>query len=193
MSLQSYSQHSFFPFSKQLKPVGPLARFDLLIRANRVNERISSFVGEQNNSQADELHFIKNSDYRVGIYGDLGRGTHSDALAQDILSFIQEQKKESSIDLSFWAVFYDTIILSEVEFQEELWKELNCFSDSHQIKRNFEIEFKRDSKNNINFKIGDDTYMITGMHNECLVSSRRFHYATLVFTNNYFSHLYQTH
>ncbi len=193
MSLQSYSQHSFFPFSNQLKPVGPLCRFDLLIRANRVNEKISAFVGDQNNSQVDELHFVKNNDYRVGIYGELGRGNHADALAQDILSFAKEQKQESSLDLSFWAVFYDATILSEAEFQEKLWQELNCFANSHQIRKAFEIEFKRDSKNNINFKIGHDTYMITGMHNECPANARRFQYATLVFTKNYSSHLYQTH
>ena len=87
MIQQSYSQHSFYPFSRQLKPTGPLTRLDLLIRANRVNEKINNYFDQS------PLHKLNPDSFRVGIYGELGRGSHTEFLLRDLQSFLKEFEK----------------------------------------------------------------------------------------------------
>lgn len=181
MGLQAYSQHSFYPLSRQLKPTGPLVRFDLQIRANRVNERIYLFTGGQNSS------------LRVGIYGELGRGTNCEALCQDLLCFLNEQRRFDSKAESYWAVFFETEELSDAQFELKVRAELSYISDALKASKvNLKFEDVPKGKN-ISFTLGDDNFFVLGLHRNSADSSKRFHYATLVFSKDELLCPYQNH
>jgi FPC/CPF motif-containing protein YcgG len=142
--------------------VGPLARFDLLIRANRVNERINLFLN-------------KDQDYRVGIYGELGRGAHAETLVRDLMCFLREEDKT----ISYWAVFYDTEELTEDQFYERVQQELSYISAASPVRSSLDMSKKQ---KDIYLNIDGVTLFVSGYHQNSDYSSHRFHYATLVFS-----------
>ena len=198
MGLQLYSQHSFYPLSKQLKPMGPLVRFDLQIRANRVNERIYSFLENKTQSNLQSTPFPdtlqSNSSFRVGVYGELGRGNHSEVLSRDLMCFLNEQRKFGSELQSYWAVFYDTETLSEQEFAKKVWQELAYISQALELNRMRGLNFSSDpARKNITFYINGDEFFVIGLHRNSADLSKRFHYATLVFSKDESLYPYQNH
>lgn len=162
--------------------MGPQVRFDLQIRANRVNERINIFTGSEN------------PEFRVGIYGELGRGENSETLSRDLICFLNEQQRFDSEVRSYWAVFYDTQDLTDVQFEEKVRAELSYITDAMQMNKNRELKFNVDTKEkNISFNLGDEEFFVIGLHRNSSISTRRFHYATLVFSKDESLYPYQSH
>lgn len=142
-------------------------RFDLLVRANRVNEQINIFLENKKNfpvvSPANTV--CEELNYKVGVYGHLAGKASSEIFLQDLFCFLNEKRKYP-LDLeSFWAVFYDTKDLSEQQFQEKLWKELFYIAKMAKEKKNWSLDFKvNSSKNTVSFNLYGEEFYILGLH-----------------------------
>ena len=177
---QNYSQHSFYPLSKQLKPIGPLSRFDLQISANRVNERINSFVENKRHFHLKDLQESNFQPTRVGIYGELGRGTHSEAMLQDLMTFLSEQTQGLNDSPSFWAVFYDSPVLTHDQFENRAEQELSYLRRLNPL--HFENQdFTWGANNSLIFEMNDHFFSIMGLHMNSPFHSRQFFYPSLLF------------
>jgi hypothetical protein len=174
----SYSQFSFHSMSRQLKPFGPLSRFDLLLRANRVNEKINSFTDEIKDYRNPIIQNLEN--FRIGIYGELGRNSQSEVLAHDFRTFLNEQKEYShyaKYNGCFWAIFYDTPELSSRELDLRIRDELGIFKNFPMVQH-----FDNDFSEAANFcEVDKKIISILALHPGSLDSTTHFYYPSLLF------------
>lgn len=122
-------------------------------------------------------------------YPAFGSGKAAERLYADLLHFKNKQRRTQSPFYSFWAVFEDSEVTSEDEFEQKLWLELSAVH-AFEVKKCAEdgVELKWDPKfsldphdKNFCFSVGGDAYFLVGMHPHSSRKARQFPYPILIF------------
>lgn len=151
----------------------------LVRKTEKIATEIQDIISQRNYSETAHSHFQKN-DYHLGLYGQLGAGTSSLNLKNDLKKFLEEQKKTSSFHFSFWAVFEEDEFLEE-EFEATVWRELSFLAYTEE-KHEGRVDVLTDRMNpGFRFSFSEAELFVVGLHSTNSRHSRRFPRPTLVF------------
>lgn len=174
------SKYLFYPNVGHLKPFHSInTNHSLLKKAERIEEGVQQMMQEKHYPCIRVLQSFHADAYRVGVYGDLGRGEQRNELRQDLLRYVQEQAERKSKLLSFWAVFYDTPMISEGDFEARLGQELSYIADPD--KTLWDPGNGDPGASEFRFHLQGTPLYVFGMHPRCARVSRRFRYSALIF------------
>ena len=138
-------------------------------------------LGQKNYPCIAALRSYHKDDYQVGFYGKFGTGETWRELRNDLLFFLEEQKRSGSIYLTFWATFAPQE-MSEEEFEASLWRELS-FLTSEEEK---DLDWKPGATTNpqdeaFRFSLGGTEFFVVGLHSQSSRVARRFSRPALIF------------
>ncbi len=149
--------------------------------AKPVAEEIKALVSQKNYPCVAALRSYHKDDYQVGFYGKFGEGEHWRELRNDLLFFLQEQKRTSSIYLSFWAVFEEQEF-SEADFETALWKELSFLTSEEDRKNDWPANSVQDPADpGFRFALGGSEFFVVGLHSQSSRQARRFSRPAMIF------------
>lgn len=118
--------------------------------------------------------------YQLNVYEVLGSRKTADALMTDLKNYIAHYDFESKDFESFIAVFPEAEVVSEIEFENLLWRQLQFL---HDMDNSLWDPTVSDDPNNPNFSfsIGGKAFYVVGLHPQASRMARRAPYPTLVF------------
>lgn len=172
------TSHLFRPLKGHLVPfMGPELDGPAKGIALEIKERLS----QKNYPCVAALRSYHKDDYQVGLYGKFGTGAYWQDMRKDLLFFLQEQKKTSSIYLSFWAVF-EPEEMTEQEFEEALWRELSFLTSQEEREADWPKNSVQDPFDpGFRFALGGSEFFVVGLHSRSSRKARCFSRPALVF------------
>ncbi|MBX3034657.1 MAG: YqcI/YcgG family protein [Bdellovibrionaceae bacterium] len=176
------STRLFRPEEKALRAYHPGPAAPLADPARQMEQEIARLIGQHHYPCIAAITSYHRDDYRLGFYGELGRGQAWRELRQDLLFFLNEQKTTSSPYLTFWAVFDPVPPLSEEEFEQRLWRELSFLTSEEQKDLDWPADAPKDpADKKFCFSLGGEAFFVVGLHERSSRLSRRFPRPALVF------------
>ncbi len=145
-----------------------------------VDSHIKQLIQEKDYPCIGALRAVKKAEYRIGIYENFGEGSASEFLRNDLLRFIDEQKKSRSAYLSFWAAYPNDSTSSDKDFETRLWKELSSVSSLDPSPWDPNFSSQPEDKN-FCFSLGRNAFFIVGLHSKSSRRSRTFPYPSMIF------------
>ena len=113
-------------------------------------------------------------------YGQLGDPLQTDALLKDLKNYIAEYDFETNDFKSFIAVFPESNIATEDEFERLLWKQLEEIEKIDT--KDWDPSVSRDPEDdNFSFSIAGRSFYIVGMHPNSSRQARRSPYPSIAF------------
>ncbi len=177
-STQSPTEHLFRPRNGEL--VSFLER-ETSFPTSMVAAEIKQRLTQKDYPCVAALRSYHKDEYQVGFYGNLGSGQYWRQLRRDLLFFLQEQKKTSSIFLSFWAVFEEEDFTEE-SFEQALWKELSFLTSEEDRENDWPKNSITDPSNpGFRFALGGSEFFIVGLHSRSARKAREFSKPALIF------------
>src|SRR5690606_29128153 len=111
---------------------------------------------------------------------NLGSKSAAIRLGQYLTKFLSRKREVKGKFASFIAVFKKPSELSEVRFEELLWKQLNLLNEIDE--RPWDKTVKSDPEDpNFSFSFGGTAFYIIGLHPGSSRKARQFKYPALVF------------
>ena len=119
-------------------------------------------------------------DYEIQVYDKLGTKAVARELLKDLKAYIADYNFSDNKFKSFIAVFPDSEIASEIEFENLLWRQLQFVHEEDNSK--WDARVSDDPENSdFSFSIGGRAFYIIGMHPKSSRIARKAPYTTLVF------------
>lgn len=146
----------------------------------QIESAFQEFIIEDNHPciMANTVFTMK--DYEIHQYDKLGSKRAATALLEDLQAYIADYDFEDNKFKTFIAVFPETEVVSEVEFENLLWQQLQFIheKDTHE----WDPRVSKDPEdNNFSFSIAGRAFYVVGMHPKSSRMARRAPYTTLVF------------
>lgn len=124
---------------------------------------------------------INSSQYRIGMYGNMGTADTTQALATDLKSYIAETLAADSEYMTMIAVFPDEI-KDEAEFEAKLWAQLQQLHDSEKHEQPWDPQVSSDpTDENFSFSFNGTAFFIVGLHSKASRRARRFGFTAMAF------------
>ena len=150
------------------------------VNIEQLTEQIRSLVNQKFYPCVAAIQALHKQEVDVHVYQNFGTGKSSSTLHQDLLKFLCQQMRTRSTLLSFFAVFPNSQVSSEDEFQDALWRELSSVSALD--KSEWDPRFSSDPKSKkFCFSLAGHAFFVVGLHDKSSRQARRFAYPTLVF------------
>lgn len=136
----------------------------------------------------DDVHYpcvgaksaIHNGSYRLGVYGELGEGGSTAALARDLKSFTSDEEAFDAEFATFVAVFEEPSAIDADGFEAHLWKQLQQLHDADS--RGWDESVSADPDDpHFSFSFGGTAFFVVGLFPASERLSRRFPWPALVF------------
>ncbi|OYZ10964.1 MAG: hypothetical protein B7Y39_19910 [Bdellovibrio sp. 28-41-41] len=108
---------------------------------------IQNLVMQANYPCVSAVNSFLREDYMSFEYSAFGSGESAPKLFQNLLDFKERQLSTKAPFFSFWAVYKNSIVKSEIDFEKKLWAELSAVH-SHEVQKCMDEnkEFKWDPK-----------------------------------------------
>ena len=186
------SPHLFRPTDIGVEPLSPIATHRDLQTAGAVGSYLSSLITQKNYPCVAAVQALFKKDYRIGIYGELGRGSRNRELGQDLMYFLHEQRRTHSEYLSLVAVFPEISLPEaagesptdpETNFENKLWRELSFLTSQPEANDMvWDPDFSSDPRSpRFCFSWGGKAFFVVGIHGQSSRVARRFPFPALVF------------
>ncbi|WP_026934236.1 guanitoxin biosynthesis heme-dependent pre-guanitoxin N-hydroxylase GntA [Christiangramia echinicola] len=118
--------------------------------------------------------------FRINNYGELGNVNNVRKLLKDINHYIENYDFTSNDFQTLIAVFPDSEITCEDEFELLLWKQLSDLARADN--KTWDAEVSNDPENeNFSFSLGGRAFYIVGMHPESSRIARKSPYPSIAF------------
>ena len=118
---------------------------------------------------------------QLSVYSQLGSGASRHTLKHDLLTFIEEQKKTSSVYLSLLAIFEEEDFFED-EYNAAIWRELVFLTDEEENSTGFPIDSEIDPLNpGYCFDLAGTDFYVRPLQSEKSESSIKLSHPTLVF------------
>jgi uncharacterized protein len=141
---------------------------------------IWKFIKQQDHPCLSAQSVVKNNTLKIGKYEALGSVEAAESLGKDLQTFIEYRSSIKTRLASFMAVFDKQKALSEIEFENLLWKQLQLLHNTD--KNNWDTQVSNDPKDpEFSFSFGGKAFYIIGMHPHSSRLARQFPYPALVF------------
>lgn len=123
--------------------------------------------------------------YRFGVYPDMGTAEATAGLAHDLFTFLQEQDRIDSGYATFIAVFAGPASISEADFEEDLWRQLDSLHALDREHHGWSSNASSDPEDpHFAYSFAETALFIIGMHRNSSRVARRFPYPALVFNTH---------
>ena len=116
----------------------------------------------------------------VKEYGSLGKKDHSRKIYRDLASYVESYEETTNQFQTFLAIFPESRINTENEFEALLWNELKNINEIDTVDWDPEVSGDPGSKD-FSFSIAGKAFYIVGMHPESSRIARRSPYPTIAF------------
>jgi FPC/CPF motif-containing protein YcgG len=182
-------QATYFPTTRLFRPTkGSLSRFvpgepepRIVNKSDRFAVELKDLISKKDYPCVAALRSYHKDDYQVGVYGKFGSGESWRDLRNDLLFFLEQQRKTSSIYLSFFAVFDDQE-MSEEDFEAGLWKELSMLTSEEDRATDWSrAETANPDDAAFRFSLGGAEFFVVGLHSQSSRLSRRMSCPVLIF------------
>jgi FPC/CPF motif-containing protein YcgG len=148
----------------------------------KMDGHIKELISKRNYPCIAAIQSMRQGEYRIGIYEKFGTGASAEALAKDLIAFRNLQKQTQSIFLSFWAVFVDSTVQDDDDFEASFWQELSALSTKDNPETGWDKNFSKNPHDkNFCFSFDGDAFFLVGMHANSSRLGRRFPYPAIVF------------
>ncbi len=119
-------------------------------------------------------------DYDLHVYDKLGTKKTAKKLLEELGAYIENYNFSDNKFKTFMAVFPDTEVVSEIEFENLLWRQLQFVHDIDGTDWDHRVSSDPEN-NNFSFSIGGRAFYVIGMHPKSSRMARRAPYTTMVF------------
>ncbi len=142
--------------------------------------KAQKFITEQNHPCLAAQAVVKREALMIGNFSSLGTEDATRALGKALCNFIDHPDKDDHKLRSYMAVFESTVELSEVAFEQLLWKQLNLL---HELdSQPWDDTVSADPEDaEFSFSFGGTAFYIIGMHPNSSRQARQFPSNALVF------------
>jgi FPC/CPF motif-containing protein YcgG len=146
-----------------------------------VGREIKEVISQKNYPCIAALRSYHTDEFKVGLYGQFGTGESWHALREDLLNFVEEQKKTTSIYLTFWAVF-EGDEFGEDDFEKAMWNELSHLTSAEERDQDWQnITHSNPDDKAFRFSLGGTEFFVVGLHAKSARLARQFSKPALVF------------
>ncbi|QQX75494.1 MULTISPECIES: guanitoxin biosynthesis heme-dependent pre-guanitoxin N-hydroxylase GntA [Aequorivita] len=145
-----------------------------------ISRDFKNFILEENHPCIMANTVFQMEKYQLNVYESLGSKKTAIALMADLKNYIAHYDFESKDFESFIAVFPEAEVVSEIEFENLLWRQLQFL---HEIDiKPWDPTVSEDPNNpNFSFSLGGKAFYVVGLHPLASRMARRSPYPTLVF------------
>lgn len=145
-----------------------------------LKEIASTFIKENDHPCLSAQSVVKNDTLEIGSYKMFGSTDAAEQMAKDLRSFIKKRSRLKTRLVSFMAIFSGPKGLSEVEFENSLWRQLQLLHNLDNEQWDDEVSHNPEDPD-FSFSFGGKAFYIIGMHPNSSRLARQFPYPALVF------------
>lgn len=147
-----------------------------------IDTAFREFVGEPRFPCLAGKGVVRASGYALGVYGRLGSDESTRALACDLANFVADISEADASLRAFVAVFPDAVTPDEMEFERQLWRQLERLRESDPSNAEWDHGVSDDPEDaHFSFSHGGRALFVVGMHATSSRLSRRFQWPAMVF------------
>ncbi|KJJ37891.1 hypothetical protein MB09_12680 [Aequorivita vladivostokensis] len=147
---------------------------------NKLTYDFRNFILEENHPCIMANTVFQMEKFQLQSYGTLGSKNTAQALWEDLKEYIAHYDFGNKDFESFLAVFPETEVVSELEFENLLWRQLQYLHERDT--EPWDPTVSDDPENpNFSFSIGGRAFYVVGLHPKASRKARRAPYPTLVF------------
>jgi uncharacterized protein len=159
------------------------------ITHNSLFQNIRNLVMQPNYPCVSAVSSFLKKDYMTESYPAFGSGQGAAKLYADLIRFKNEQRRTKAPFYSFWAVYDNSEVTSEEDFEQKLWSELSAvhaYEVNKCAEENTEMTWDPKFSSNPNdknfcFCVDGHAYFLVGMHPLSSRKARQFPYPVLIF------------
>ena len=145
-----------------------------------IEEDFKEFVIEQKHPCIMANTVMAMDDYEIHTYDTFGTKSTAETLLEDLQAYIANYNFSDNKFKTFLAVFPNTEVATEIEFENLLWRQLQFIHDVDPVEWDHRVSHDPEN-NNFSFSIGGRAFYIIGMHPKSSRMARQAPYTTLVF------------
>ena len=150
-------------------------------RVRAIHENFSEKITDTEFPCVGAKAAINSKQYRLGIYGEMGTEDTTQALAEDLKTYIAETIAAESEYMSMIAVFTDGVD-SELDFENSIWMQLQKLHDSEKDEQAWDPEVSSNpEESNFSFSFDGTAFFVVGLHPKASRRARRFGYTAMAF------------
>lgn len=148
--------------------------------SKKLDNEFQDFIIENNHPCVMANTVFTMGDYELKTYEGFGKKSTAQLLLDDLRMYLDNYNFEDNKFETFIAVFPNADVVSEIEFENLLWRQLQFI---HEIdpKEWDERVSNNPEDDNFSFSIGGRAFYVIGMHPKSSRKARRAPYPTLVF------------
>jgi len=148
--------------------------------SDHIKQEFINFIIEENHPCIMANTVFQMNKYHLNIYERLGSRKTAEALREDLKAYKDNYDFDSKDFESFIAVFPEAEVVSEMEFENLLWRQLQFLHE--QDTEDWDPTVSADPEDsNFSFSIGGKAFYVVGLHPKASRQARRAPYPTLVF------------
>lgn len=146
-----------------------------------MQERLRSWILGPRFSCLGAKAALRQGTYRIGVYGPLGSGDATAALASDLRAFGEHARSEDGL-ATFVASFLGPAPENELAFEALLWAQLQDLHDGDDASLGWDPSVSPDPDDPyFGFSFGAHSFFVVGLHAQSSRTTRQFEWPTLVF------------
>ncbi len=119
-------------------------------------------------------------DFEINLYEGFGSKTAAQKILDDLEKYIANYNFADNKFKTFIAVFPNNSVVSEIEFENLLWRQLQFIHEKDTVEWDPRVSNDPNSSN-FSFSIGGRAFYVVGMHPESSRMARQAPYTTMVF------------
>lgn len=145
-----------------------------------IEKDFQEFIIEKNHPCVMANTVFAMKDYDLNSYQNLGSKKTAEELIEDLQDYLNSYNFSDNKFKTFIAVFPDAEVISEIEFENLLWRQLQFIHEKDTKAWDPRVSKNPEDKN-FSFSIGGRAFYVIGMHPKSSRMARRAPYPTLVF------------
>lgn len=147
---------------------------------NIIEKEFREFIIEKNHPCIMANTVFAMNDYELHIHDGFGTQTTAKKLLAELKNYLSDYDFSNNNFKTFIAVFPDADVVSETEFENILWRQLQFIHTIDSEPWDPRVSNNPDD-NDFSFSIGGRAFYVVGMHPKSSRKARRAPYPTLVF------------
>lgn len=145
-----------------------------------IEQEFKEFIIDKNHPCIMANTVFAMNDYELYIHDKLGSKGTAKKLLEELRAYLEDYDFSDNKFKTFIAVFPESEVASEVEFENLLWRQLQFIHDVDSDQ--WDPRVSNDPENSrFSFSIGGRAFYVIGMHPKSSRMARRAPYTTLVF------------
>jgi FPC/CPF motif-containing protein YcgG len=147
-----------------------------------VHDQLREFIFENGHPCVGAAAALNKDQYWLGVYSKMGDLGESTSLARDLNRYLQAQQESPKDFATFIAVFKDSQISDEEEFEKALWTQLSQLDRISSVFHGWDPSVSADPQSKqFSFSFGGKAFYVVGLHPQSSRMARAFPHPTLVF------------